>query len=39
MTFIVYDSPSRARQLTIVGSLAALNLVLGLTFGLILGWI
>ena len=39
MTFIVYDAPSRAPQLTIVGSLAAVNLVLGLTFGPILGWI
>ena len=39
MTFIVYDSPSRSRQLAIVGSLAALDLVLGLIFGLILGWI
>ena len=39
MTFIVYDAPSRSRQLAIVGSLAALDLVLGLTFGLILGWI
>jgi hypothetical protein len=39
VAFIVYDSPRRSRQLAIVGSLAAINLVAGLVFGLLLGWI
>ena len=39
VTFLVYDAPRRSRQLAIVGSLAALDLAMGLTFGLILGWI
>jgi hypothetical protein len=39
VTFWVYDMPSRARQLLVVGSLAALNLTAGLVFGVILGWL
>jgi hypothetical protein len=38
-TFWVYDMPSRARQLRVVGALAALVLVAGLLFGPLLGWI
>ncbi len=39
VAFTVYDAPRRARQLGIVGSLAALDLVAGLVFGPLLGWI
>ena len=39
VAFLVYDAPRRSRQVAIVGSLAALDLVLGLVFGLVLGWI
>jgi hypothetical protein len=37
--FWVYDCPSRARQLLAVGSLAAFDLIAGLLFGPVLGWI
>jgi hypothetical protein len=37
--FWVYDMRSRARQLKVVGALAALNLTAGLLFSPILGWI
>ncbi len=37
--FWVYDMPSRARQLQVVGSLAALDLCAGLLFGPLLGWL
>ena len=39
LAFTVYDSPRRSRQLSIVGSLAALDLLGGLVFGPLLGWI
>ena len=39
VTFWVYDMPSRARQLQVVGSLAALNLTAGILFGPLLGWL
>ncbi len=39
VAFWVYDMPSRARQLQVVGSLATLVLVGGLLFGPLLGWI
>ncbi len=39
VAFTVYDAPRRSRQLAIVGSLAALDLVGGLVFGPLLGWI
>ncbi len=39
VAFLVYDAPSRARQLTIVGSLGAFVLAAGLVFGPLLGWI
>jgi hypothetical protein len=39
VAFVVYDAPHRARQLQIVGSLAALDLAGGLVFGPLLGWI
>lgn len=39
VAFVVYDAPRRARQLQIVGSLAALDLAAGLVFGPLLGWI
>ncbi len=39
VAFVVYDEPRRARQLQIVGSLAALDLAGGLVFGPLLGWI
>jgi uncharacterized membrane protein YdjX (TVP38/TMEM64 family) len=39
VAFIVYDAPQRSRQLAIVGGLAALDLVGGLVFGPLLGWI
>jgi hypothetical protein len=35
----VYDCPSRARQLSVVGALAGFDLVAGLLFGPVLGWI
>jgi hypothetical protein len=37
--FWVYDMEDRRRQLLVVGTLAALDLVAGLVFGPILGWI
>lgn len=39
VAFIVHDAPRRARQLQIVGSLAALDLAGGLVFGPLLGWL
>jgi hypothetical protein len=39
VAFIVYDAPRRSQQITIVGSLATLDLGLGLIFGALLGWI
>ena len=39
VTFWVYDMPRRARQLQVVGSLAALNLMAGIVFGPLLGWL
>ena len=39
VAFTVYDAPRRARQLQIVGSLAALDLIGGLLFGPVLRWI
>jgi hypothetical protein len=39
VAFTVYDMPRRARQLQAVGALAALDLVAGLVFGPLLGWI
>jgi hypothetical protein len=39
VAFVVYDAPRRSRQLAIVGSLAALDLLAGLVFGPLLGWI
>jgi hypothetical protein len=39
VTFWVYDMPRRARQVQVVGSLAALNLGAGLVFGPLHGWI
>ncbi|MHB8242129.1 MAG: hypothetical protein ACYDHN_09075 [Solirubrobacteraceae bacterium] len=39
MAFWVYDMGRRARQLQVVGSLAALDLAAGLVFGPLLGWI
>jgi hypothetical protein len=39
VTFVVYDMRSRAGQLLVVGSLAALNLTAGLVFGPLLGWL
>jgi hypothetical protein len=39
VAFIVYDAPRRTQQIAIVGSLAALDLGLGLIFGPLLGWI
>ncbi len=39
VSFTVYYTPRRARQLQIVGGLAALDLVAGLLFGPLLGWI
>jgi hypothetical protein len=37
--FTVYDMPRRARQVQVVGGLAALDLLAGLVFGPLLGWI
>ena len=39
VAFWVHDMPQRARQVRVVGSLAALNILAGLVFGVILGWI
>lgn len=39
VAFTVHDLASRARQLQIVGGLAALDLAAGLVFGPILGWL
>jgi hypothetical protein len=39
VAFYVHDAPTRARQLEVVGSLAALDLAAGLAFGPLLGWI
>ncbi len=39
VAFTVYDMRERSRQLSIVGSLAALDLAAGLVFGPLLGWI
>lgn len=39
VSFTVYDMPRRARQLQLVGGLAALDLLAGLVFGPLLGWI
>jgi hypothetical protein len=39
VAFTVYDMPRLARQLQTVGALAALDLVAGLVFGPLLGWI
>jgi hypothetical protein len=38
-TFWVYDMTDRARQIRAVAALASLDLVAGLVFGLVLGWI
>jgi len=39
VAFTVYDMTDRTKQLRVVGSLAALNLLAGLLFGPVLGWI
>jgi hypothetical protein len=39
VAFVVYDAPRRSQQLAIVGSLATLDLGLGLVFGPLLGWV
>jgi hypothetical protein len=39
VAFIVYDMPSRARQLQTVGALATIDALGILVFGVILGWI
>jgi hypothetical protein len=39
VAFWVHDMPSRARQIRVVGALAALDLIAGLVFGPVLGWI
>lgn len=39
VAFIVYDAPRRSRQLAIVGTLATVDLLGGLLFGPLLGWI
>lgn len=39
VSFSVYDTPRMARKLQVVGGLAALDLVGGLVFGPLLGWI
>jgi hypothetical protein len=39
VAFTVYDMPRLARKLQIVGALAALDLLAGLVFGPLLGWI
>lgn len=39
VSFTVYDMPKRVRQVQVVGGLAALDLLAGLVFGPLLGWI
>jgi len=39
VAFWVHDMRRRTRQLQVVGSLATLDLVAGLVFGPLLGWI
>jgi hypothetical protein len=39
VAFTVYDMPRRARQVQVVGGLAAIDLIAGLVFGPLLGWI
>jgi hypothetical protein len=39
VSFTVYDMPKRARQVQVVGGLATLDLLAGLVFGPLLGWI
>ena len=39
VAFWVHDMQPRKRQLQVVGSLAVLDLVAGLAFGPLLGWI
>jgi hypothetical protein len=39
VSFTVYYMPRRARQIQVVGGLAALDLVAGIVFGPLLGWI
>lgn len=39
VAFTVFDMPRRARQVSVVGVLAGLDLVAGLVFGPLLGWI
>lgn len=39
VSFTVYDMPRRSRQLQAVGALAAIDLIAGLVFGPLLGWI
>jgi hypothetical protein len=39
VSFTVYDMPRRARQVQVVGGLATLDLLAGLVFGPLLGWI
>jgi hypothetical protein len=39
VSFTVFYMPRRARQLQLVGGLATLDLVAGLVFGPLLGWI
>jgi hypothetical protein len=39
VAFTVHDMPRRARQVQVVGGLAALDLIAGLVFGPLLGWI
>jgi hypothetical protein len=39
VSFTVHDMPRRMRQLQLVGGLAALDLIAGLLFGPLLGWI
>jgi hypothetical protein len=39
VSFTVYDMPRRARQLQVVGLLTGVDLIAGLVFGPLLGWI
>jgi hypothetical protein len=39
VAFTVYDMPRRVRQLQLVGALAGIDLIAGLVFGPLLGWI
>jgi hypothetical protein len=39
VAFTVYDMPQRVRQLQVVGALAGIDLIAGLVFGPLLGWI